>query len=122
MSTLSVSNITDGTDTVETGYVVNGSAKAWAATVLDAATSQDTLNVSSITDTGMGDNRINLSSGMNYANYSVVSQSSAIGNNSNPRNISLYDALVGSYRIYATTPSGGASSQGSNTAAFGDLA
>ena len=30
MSTLNVSNISDGTDTVETGYVVNGSAKAWA--------------------------------------------------------------------------------------------
>ena len=122
MSTLNVSNITDGTDTVETGYVVNGSAKAWAAHVLDAATSVDSLNVSSISDTGSGDNRINLSSSMNYANYSVVSQSSAIGNNSNPRNISLYDAPVGSYRIYATTPSGSGSSQGSHTAAFGDLA
>ena len=31
MSTLNVSNITDGTDTVGTSYVVNGSAKAWAA-------------------------------------------------------------------------------------------
>jgi len=29
MSTLNVSNITDGTDTVGTSYVVNGSAKAW---------------------------------------------------------------------------------------------
>ena len=29
MSTLNVSNITDGTTTVGTSYVVNGSAKAW---------------------------------------------------------------------------------------------
>jgi len=29
MSTLNVSNITDGTTTVGTNYVVNGSAKAW---------------------------------------------------------------------------------------------
>jgi len=122
MSTLNVSNISDGTTAVGTSYVVNGSAKAWAAHVLDAATSVDTFNVSSISDTGSGDNRINLSNSMGYANYSVVSQCSAIGNNTNPRNISLYDALVGSYRIYATTPSGGSSSQGSHTAAFGDLA
>ena len=107
---------------LSTQFVVEGSAKAWAANVLDAATSVDTFNVTSILDTGSGDNRINLTNSMDYANYSVVSQCSAIGNNTNPRNISLYDALVGSYRIYATTPSGGTSSQGSHTAAFGDLA
>ena len=39
MSTLSVSNITDGTDTVETGYVVNGSAKAWV-NLMEAGTMQ----------------------------------------------------------------------------------
>ena len=31
MSTIDVANITDGTDTVATSYVVNGSAKAWVA-------------------------------------------------------------------------------------------
>ena len=31
MSTLNVSNITDGTTTVGTSYVVNGSAKAWVS-------------------------------------------------------------------------------------------
>ena len=122
MSTLSVFNITDGTTTVGTSYVVNGSAKAWAAHVLNDATSVDTLNVSSITDTGTGDNRMNLTNNMNYANYVVVSMSSEIGNNSNPRIISLYDAPVGSYRVYASTDTGGVSSQGSHTAAFGDLA
>ena len=49
MSTLSVSNITDGTDTVETGYVVNGSAKAWL-NVNGNASAQDSLNISSTTD------------------------------------------------------------------------
>tara|TARA_R100000951_G_scaffold95401_1_gene84412 strand:+ start:182 stop:550 length:369 start_codon:yes stop_codon:yes gene_type:complete len=122
MSTINVSNITDGTTTVGTSYVVNGSAKAWAANVLDAATSQDTLNVSSITDTGSGDNRINLSNSMAYSNYAVVSMCSAIGNNTNPRNISLFDAPAASYRVYCTTPSGGGSSSGSHTSVFGDLA
>ena len=121
MSTLNVSNISDGTDTVETGYVVNGSAKAWAASVLDSATSQDTLNVSSITDTGSGDNRINLSSSMAYANYVVTAMSRQ--NASSPRNISLYDNPASSYRVFATIPSsGGLSSVGSHTAVMGDLA
>lgn len=99
-----------------------GLAKVWAAHVLDAATSQDTLNVSSISDTGSGDNRINLSNNMSYANFSVVSMCSEIGNNTNPRNISLYDTASSTYRIYGTTPSGSSSAIGSHTSVFGDLA
>jgi len=99
-----------------------GLCKVWAAHVLDAATSQDTLNVSSISDTGSGDNRIYLSNSMSYANFSVVSMCSEIGNNTNPRNISLHDTASNTYRIYGTTPAGSGSSIGSHTAAFGDLA
>lgn len=54
MSTLEVSNITDGTDTVETGYVVNGSLKAWVA-ANNAAVIRNSLNVSSGVDHGTGD-------------------------------------------------------------------
>lgn len=53
MSTLNVANITDGSTTVATEYVVNGSAKAWG--VCDAsgvAINTGTFNVSSITDNG----------------------------------------------------------------------
>ena len=53
MSTLSVSNITDGTDTVETGYVVNGSAKAWVNfNGASIAINSGSLNISSVTDNG----------------------------------------------------------------------
>ena len=55
MSTLNVSNISDGTTSVGTGYVVNGSAKAWVnfnGTGTIAA--RDSLNVSSLTDDGTG--------------------------------------------------------------------
>ena len=72
MSTLNVSNITDGTDTVETGYVLNGSAKAWVnfnGTGTIAA--RDSNNVSSLTDNGTGDYQINISSAMNNSNYYV---------------------------------------------------
>ena len=46
MSILSVSNITDGTDTVDTGYVVNGSVKAWVA-ANSAAVIRNSSNISS---------------------------------------------------------------------------
>ena len=57
MSTLSVSNITDGTDTVETGYVVNVSAKAWVSINHNSGTpsiQSSSLNISSITDSNTG--------------------------------------------------------------------
>ena len=54
MSTLNVSNITDGTDTVETGYVLNGSAKAWFHYDQTGNTVQNSFNTSSITDDSAG--------------------------------------------------------------------
>tara|TARA_B100000497_G_C7381860_1_gene244512 strand:- start:140 stop:502 length:363 start_codon:yes stop_codon:yes gene_type:complete len=54
MSTLNVSNITDGTTTVGTSYVVNGSAKAWCNFDGDPATVVTSLNVSSLTDAAVG--------------------------------------------------------------------
>jgi len=56
MSTLNVSNISDGTDTVGTSYVVNGSAKAWLqiGNAASTPTINNSLNVSSITDLGTG--------------------------------------------------------------------
>jgi len=77
MSTLNVSNITDGTDTVATGYVVNGSAKAWVnfnGTGTIAA--RDSLNVASLTDNGTGDYTVGLTNNMANANYSSVTTGS----------------------------------------------
>jgi len=79
MSTLSVSNITDGTDTVETGYVVNGSAKAWVNFFGGAPVSiRESLNTSSITDVANGIYRANFSSGMTSANYAALLGSSSM--------------------------------------------
>ena len=71
MSTLNVSNITDGTDTVETGYVLNGSAKAWAR-VYDNNTTptiNDSFNHSSITDVSSGTLQSNFTSAMANNDY-----------------------------------------------------
>ena len=74
MSTLSVSNITDGVDTVETGYVVNGSAKAWVNfNGTGTAAIRDSFNVASLTDNGTGNYNVNFSNSMANTGYSVGS-------------------------------------------------
>ncbi len=78
MSTLSVSNITDGTDTVETGYVVNGSEKCWCMfTGTGTISIQNSLNASSLYDQGTGDYDINLTASLNANNGAHVCWSSA---------------------------------------------
>ena len=81
MSTLNVSNITDGTDTVGTSYVVNGSAKAWVDyTSIGTVAIQISQNVSSLTDTGVGDIDVNLSSALASSRVALTLQ---IGDGSN---------------------------------------
>ena len=52
--TVTSANISDGTDTVGTSYVVNGSAKAWVA-ANSSAVIRNSLNISSGVDNGTGD-------------------------------------------------------------------
>ena len=74
MSTLNVSNITDGTTTVGTSYVVNGSAKAWVNfNGTGTIASRDSFNVSSLTDNGTGNYDVNFSNSMANTGYSVGS-------------------------------------------------
>ena len=73
MSTLNVSNITDGTTTVGTEYVVNGSAKAWVNFFGGNPVSiRESFNGSSITDVNTGIYRLNFSSSMSSSNYSAL--------------------------------------------------
>lgn len=70
MSTLNVANVTDGTDTVETSYVVNGSAKAWGFVIgTGTAAIQDSNNLSSITDNGAGNYTLSYTNSMDNTNY-----------------------------------------------------
>lgn len=80
MSTLNVSNITDGTTTVGTSYVVNGSAKAWVnfdGTGTIAA--RDSFNVSSLTDNSTGNYYVNYSTSFANTSYACPASSHAIG-------------------------------------------
>ena len=82
MSTLTISNLSDGTKTVATTNVTNGSAKAWH--LLDGTGTISTLssfNVSSATDNGTGNYVTSLSNNMSSANYII--SGTVIGNSSN---------------------------------------
>ena len=73
-----VAEITDGTDTVETGYVINGSAKAW---VLGSSTTTitDSLNVSSVTDHAVGRYSYSFTNSFNSADYGVSGSVDVVG-------------------------------------------
>ena len=76
MSTLNVSNITDGTTTVGTSYVVNGSAKAWLN--MDGTGTiaiRDSFNTSSIVDDATGKYSQYYISNMSSDDYSVSTSS-----------------------------------------------
>jgi len=57
---------------LDTQYVVNGSAKMQASTNASAASRTGALNVSSISDTATGKVTFNLSSAMSDGNYNIV--------------------------------------------------
>ena len=59
MSTLEVSNLNDGTTTVATTYITNGSAKAWLKVTKTGDIINDSFSVSSITDTDTGKTAVN---------------------------------------------------------------
>ena len=71
MSTLVTSNISDGTTSVGTGYVVNGSAKVLVSYNSDIPTTaiRHSMNVSSLTDNGNGYETIGMSSAFDGADY-----------------------------------------------------
>ena len=84
MSNLVVSNISDGTTSVGTGYVVNGSAKAWARwSMAGTAANVDSFNISSFTDITTGVCKQTLTSSMsdgNYANVTTAGETNGGGN------------------------------------------
>ncbi len=57
---------------LDTSYVVNGSAKAWASmTGAGTASVNQSLNNSSITDNGTGDYTLTNTNAFNYADYAT---------------------------------------------------
>ena len=72
MSTIQVSNLNDGTTTVATTFVTNGSAKSWCGWDNSGTTTVvDSLNISSVTDVGTGLYTTNYSSAFANIGYAV---------------------------------------------------
>ena len=123
MSTLNVSNISDGTTSVGTGYVVNGSAKAWASVYYSSGTptSNESLNLSSLSDLGTGQ------FGANYTNAFANADKCSTGiAQINTRVICKRTAgqtvSYDEYRVYEISSTPTADDQNGNFMVTGDLA
>ena len=69
---------------LDTSYVVNGSAKAWVDfTTITTTSARDSFNVSSLTDLGAGQTTITYSSSMGSANYTGSFYTGANDSNTN---------------------------------------
>lgn len=70
MSTIVTSNVSDGTLSIPTTYVTNGSAKAWVTfDGTGTVAINDSFNISSLTDRGTGLYRTNFSSNMSSGEH-----------------------------------------------------
>ena len=69
MSTLEVSNLNDGTTTVATTFVTNGSAKAYVRYIQTTPAISRSFNVSSVTDDSTGTSTVNFTSGFDAIEY-----------------------------------------------------
>tara|TARA_Y100000004_G_scaffold189680_1_gene245698 strand:+ start:374 stop:766 length:393 start_codon:yes stop_codon:yes gene_type:complete len=66
--------ITDGTTSVATSFVTNGSAKAWMTMTGDGSAIDDSFNTSSLSDNGVGDFTQNYSNAFGNVHYSWCGQ------------------------------------------------
>ena len=81
MSTINVSNLNDGTTTVATTFVTNGSAKSWInADGTGTISIRDSLNVSSIVDTFTGQITSNFSNAFANVGYSATAATNQFHN------------------------------------------
>jgi hypothetical protein len=123
MSNLVVSNISDGTTSVGTGYVVNGSAKAWVNfDGTGTIATRDSFNVASLTDQSSGTYDVNFSSNMDNNDYSP---SSIARGNDQVIGCSSANLTTSYARVYAVDLDGNSGISDTDTVSaqvFGDLA
>ena len=77
MSTLVVSNISDGTTTVGASYVTNGSAKAWANYDQSPTLLRRSFNTSSLTDISVGRHRVTFTS--SFTDSDIITSGATTG-------------------------------------------
>ena len=106
MSTLEVSNLNDGTTTVATTYVTNGSAKAWIDfNGSGTPAARDSFNHSSLTDGGTGNYTCAYTSSFGNANYVLLCSGGAELNHSRGPTFQIQLAIAGSLDAVSKTVS-----------------
>jgi hypothetical protein len=70
--TLTISTLSDGTNSTSSTNCIQGSAKAWVNFAGASGTRNASYNVSSVTRNGTGDYTVNFTNALTDANYSVV--------------------------------------------------
>lgn len=125
MSQLTVTTLSDGTVSVPTNTVVNGSAKAWVNFKgTGTIATRDSLNVSSLVDSGAGAYGVNLTSAMANTNFSCpMSADPTATSGGIPYNGTLRTGFsVSSISLRTTTSVALNDSEQVSAAVFGDLA
>ena len=120
MSTLNVSNITDGTDTVETGYVLNGSAKAWVQITKSSDTINGSLNVSSLTDIAAGQTTVTFTNAMANGSGAAVATNRSVSTG-----LGVFASMASSgasCAVYTRNSSSTLTDYNFSSAFYGDLA
>lgn len=124
MSTITVSNINDGTTSVPSTYVTNGSAKAWVNFNGSGTVAiRESLNVSSLSDNDTGQYTLGFSSSFASASYSPSAMNG--GNNGGSANYpqEAYTATASSIRgLYLLSNANVHDPANAFFQSFGDLA
>ena len=82
MSTIISANVSDGTLSIPTTFVTNGSAKAWVNfNQIGTQAIRDSFNISSITDVLGGSSSFGVSSSFSNTNAEVTGASTYVDNN-----------------------------------------
>ena len=106
--TLSTSGQITGTaKSVDTDFVVNGSAKAWAnVNQTSSQAIRDSFNIASIVDGGSGSTRSTLTSVMGNENYSVIATCTVVTNYND--NACAQEITTSTYDLYCSNGSNAA--------------
>jgi hypothetical protein len=112
MSTIIASNISDGTTSVASTYVVNGSAKAWVNfNGTSTVAIRDSMNVSSLSDTSTGEYEVNLTNAMsdtNFATLNAAATGSPLDSNTYNRAIESVGSATNKLDCITYAPNNGA--------------